>query len=482
MSRRKADPALLNARYVAIRTAETRGLTDRLLEASRDKTPGVRRLLAPLLYRYWRRNRGQGWELIERIAESAIRFPGLLDRSSVQLVGEISMPILNDLRQEPEELARLAAIWHGMMSRLFGTPLAKTARVLVRGGVAQKAANLLADVLKRQPIYQPINYREMETTFARPEAFRSQWREALACLEQPARAPGPIMAILMRADLDFDLYLMMICERALIYYGAQTDPAGAVDLMVALFERGAGWFRQSILYVLLHVLSFLPEVEDRALERYEALTLEFFRKGWWRLETAAGRYESATHLANPDVVAGRHRPGRPPRLVPALLEEAIAGGKEAEVRALFSAIDGVAFYHGDTALALQMIERAQALSRSLAGAEKRPLRELVERRVIASLATVRLLDQPGVDDFLERHGSFAGTSPEQIAASEPSVAEEDLVTLLDGFIIHMMLTSDAFRAQICGAFSRALKAGSVAEFLGQILEWVRDGLAGMRSR
>jgi len=32
--------ALLNARYVAIRTAEAKGLTDRLLEAARDRTPG----------------------------------------------------------------------------------------------------------------------------------------------------------------------------------------------------------------------------------------------------------------------------------------------------------------------------------------------------------------------------------------------------------------------------------------------------------
>jgi hypothetical protein len=40
------SPTLLNARYVAIRTAEARNMTDRLLQAARDRTPGVRRLLA----------------------------------------------------------------------------------------------------------------------------------------------------------------------------------------------------------------------------------------------------------------------------------------------------------------------------------------------------------------------------------------------------------------------------------------------------
>ncbi|MGH7051165.1 MAG: hypothetical protein ACREE5_11045, partial [Acetobacteraceae bacterium] len=64
MSETNASAALLNARYIAIRTAEAKGLTDRLLEAAHDKTPGVRTLVAPLLYRFWHRNRSEGWKLV----------------------------------------------------------------------------------------------------------------------------------------------------------------------------------------------------------------------------------------------------------------------------------------------------------------------------------------------------------------------------------------------------------------------------------
>ena len=61
MSGSDASSALLNARYIAIRTAEAKGLTDRLLQATHDRTPGMRRLLVPLLYRYWYANREAGW-------------------------------------------------------------------------------------------------------------------------------------------------------------------------------------------------------------------------------------------------------------------------------------------------------------------------------------------------------------------------------------------------------------------------------------
>ena len=76
------NPSLpfLNARYVAIRTAEARGLTDRLLQAARDRTPGVRRLLIPILYRFWYREREKGWDLLARIGEDTIRFPGIPGR------------------------------------------------------------------------------------------------------------------------------------------------------------------------------------------------------------------------------------------------------------------------------------------------------------------------------------------------------------------------------------------------------------------
>lgn len=466
MSEPAGAQALLNARYVAIRTAEAKGLTDRLLEASRDRTPGVRRLLIPILYRFWHRDREPGWALIERMAQGIVRFPGVLDMETVEILGALSMPILNACRHEPDQLARLAAIWRTHLGRMFDSPVAKTLGLIGRFNlVVRRGAAVVADLMKRQPIYQPVNYAELETTFARDAGFRAAWSEALGCLEHPETAPGPIERILTLPDLPFDLYLMMVCERALIYYAARTDPVRGFDLLERLFHEGRPWFRHSVLYALFYVLSFAETVQDDWIDRYDAMAEDFFMSGSWRLQTASGHYVMATHVANADVASALRWPARQPRVVGTLMRRAIEAGNEEEIAALFAAIDGVAFYHGNGALALSMLEVAQQLGG-----------EAVRLRVIASLASVRLLDQPLVDASLDQRRAFADTSPERVAATEPSVTEEDLLTLIDGFIIHSMVTSDGLRALICGAFRRGIEAHSLEEFLTQILQLVRDEL------
>lgn len=468
MSESPGSAALLNARYVAIRTAEAKGLTDRLLDAARDRTPGVRRLLIPILYRFWHRDREHGWALIEAMADRMVRFPGRLDMETVEIMGALSMPILNACRREPEQLDRLAAIWRTHLGRLFDSPLARTLGLIGRFNlVVRRGASVVADLMKRQPVYQPVNYAELQTTFARDDDFRLAWHEALDCLEHPELAPGPLERILTRSDLPFDVYLMLVCERALIYYAAVTNPADGFELLERLFHQGRPWFRHSVLYALFYVLSFLPTVPDSWIERYDTMAEDFFRSGSWRLQTASGRYVMATHVANADVAAARHRPGRPPRVVTALMRRAIEAGDEEQVAALFAAIDGVAFYHNNGELALSMLEGAQQLGG-----------EAVEQRLIASLASVRLLDQPLVDASLEQRRAFADISPERVAATEPSITEEDLLTLIDGYIIHIMLTSDSLRGLICSTFRRGMQAHSLEEFLTQVLQLVRDELVG----
>jgi hypothetical protein len=371
MSGEHSRAALLNARYVAIRTAEAKGLSDRLIDAARDRTPGVRRLLIPILYRYWHRDREHGWEVIEKIAARMVNMVGMLDRDATEILGALSMPILNACRHDPEGLERLTAIWRRQTRRLFESPIAVTARAVGVNPVLRWAAGSVIDVMKRQPIYQPVNYAEMESSFARDDAFRAQWLAALECLEHPDVGPAAIERILTTPDLPFDLYLMMICERALLYYAARTDPAGGFDYLERLYRVARPWFRHSVIYVLFHTLSFLPEVSDDWLARYEALAEDFFRSGAWRMTSSAGTYVMATHAANADVAAALHRPGRPPKVIPTLMREAIAAGDDAQIEALFAAIDGVAFYHARGELALTMLEAA-----ALAGGER------VARRVV----------------------------------------------------------------------------------------------------
>jgi hypothetical protein len=457
--------AVLNARYIAIRTAEAAGLTDRLVQACRDKDRAVQRMLVPMLFRFWHRDHDRGWVLLEQIAQRVVRFGVLLDTGAINVLLAVSLAILNESRHQPDDLARLGAFWSGLTDRVLGSPLARGVRLVGRGLVLRKLVGMLADRVKDQPNYQPLNYAELVASFARPAEFRLQWARVLTCLEQPDTAPGPIVEVLSEPDVPFDLYLMLVCERALIYYGIKTDPVAMMDTAEHLFHHGARWFRQSILYVLLHVLDAWESVDDTTLDRCEALTFEFYRAGDWQLDTAAEHYVFSNQLANVDAIVAR-RGGRTPHVVGDLLDSAIADNDAAAINALFAAIDGVAFYHGDGALALTMLERAY-----ISGGAA------VEDRVIASLASVRLQNQPLVDAFLQQHISFARIRPETVTAAEPSLGDEDFNTLIDKFFVQTMLSSADFRAQFCRVLNEILTLRSAEECLVLIIEWFRDELA-----
>ncbi len=455
---------VLSARYVAIRTAEAAGLTDRLLQASRDADPAVRRLLVPMVFRLWNRDRDAGWTVLEQIAHNAVRFGGVPDQASIEVFGAVTGAILNVARQQGDDLARLGDIWRLFADRLLGSPLARGLRLVGRGLVLRALVATLARRLKNQPNYQPLNYAEFVASFERPDDIRVKWRRVLTCLQHPDTAPGPILDVLGELGLPFDLYLMLVCERALIYYGVKTNPAAIMDTAEALFRHGARWFRQSVLYVLFHVLSAWEHVDANTLDRYEALTTEFYRSGDWQLDTVAAHYVFANQLANVDVVAAQHGI-RTPHIVGDLLDSAIADGDTTAIDALLAAVDGVALYHANGALALTMLERAY-----IAGGA------VVEARVIAGLASVRLQDQPLVDAFLQQHISFSRISLDEVAAAEPSVGDEDFNTLIDKFFVQTMLSNNEFRAQLCDVLERTLRVRKPEDSLLLIIEWSRDEL------
>ena len=143
----------------------------------------------------------------------------------------------------------------------------------------RRSARPLAERLRRQPAYQPLNYAEMQVSFTRPDDFRQRWRKVLAMLQHPETAPTPIVEVLTEPDLPFDVYLMMCAERALIYHGARTDPGAALDTADALFDHGPRWFRSSVLFYMHHVLSSWPHVDDATLAWFEDLTLRYYRDG-----------------------------------------------------------------------------------------------------------------------------------------------------------------------------------------------------------
>jgi hypothetical protein len=152
------------------------------------------------------------------------------------------------------------------------------------------------------------------------------------------------------------------------------------------------------------------------------------------------------------------------------MKRAVAANDNEQIAGLFAAINSVAFAYGQAPLALKMLEQCIEIG----GAT-------LEERVLKSLATVRLQDEPLVDAFLKEHQNLTRLRP-QVEGIEPTIRSEDMPTLLDGLFIELILESDYFRGRVCDAFRRAAGARSVAQFLVQILEWMRDEFSRMAPR
>jgi hypothetical protein len=263
---------------------------------------------------------------------------------------------------------------------------------------------------------------------------------------------------------------MLLSERTLIYHGVKIDPEAIFALLEELFREGCPWFRQSILYILFHMLQRAPSLDDARLDRYAAIAEEFFVSNSWRMETSVAQYNFADHLGWSEIVIDHHRPGTGPRVLPRLLQSAVIAGDKEQIDGLFSAIDRIAFSHGHAPLALKLLAR----SLEIGGAA-------VEERVLQSLATVRLQDQPLADAFLEEHRNLAALRS-RVEGIEPTIHEEDMPTLLDGLTVELMLNSDYFRGRVCAAFRRAAEARNVSQFLVQIVEWLRDEFSRIGAR
>jgi len=461
--RSAAPQELFNARYIGIRAAEARGLTERLLQAARDRDPAVRRLLVPILFRAWHRNHDAGWRLLSQIGNEMIGFAGTLHTPAVEAFVELSLAVANHCRGEGEreQLDHLASIWRAQVERIFSTPLAKT---LGTRWVMRALARPFKWVLERQPSYQPFNFKEFEASASRRGAFGDIWRRGRTCLEHPEGGLGPMIEILCDPEIPFDLHLMLLCERTLVYHAVKIDPARTFELLGRLFETGCPWFRQSVLYVLFHQFNNLPAVETAWLDRYVAMTGDFLNSGSWQMRSPVAEYQFSDHFAWPELAVARWAPEAAPRLIPSLLEQALAAGDKDQIDGLFKAIDIIAFTHRQSALALSILDRSLAIERGA-----------LEERVLSSLATVRLRDQTLVDAFIDEHRDLARLRP-RVETAAPALLEEDIPTLLDGLFIQLLLNTDHIRGKLADAFRQASEANSAMELLVILIAWMRDEL------
>jgi hypothetical protein len=421
----------------------------------------VRVVLAAMIYRHWVRQRERGWRLIDGLARDLFGFLSLPNGAVLEVLGHASLAILNNHREEADEMARLRSVWRSISRRAMRGPVV---RAVGRNWTLNLMLGPLTELMKRQPAYQPFNTREMSVSFARDDAFRRNWRIAIDCLARPQDGIEPLVEILTKADLPFDVFLMLVAERALICQ-APHDPEGIFDTIEHLFRKGRPWFQQSALYALFHILQILPSIDDDKLRRYGIMTEDFFIATGATMTTTVATYSFSPHLAWPEIVVQTQRPGDGPWLIPRLLERALAAGENDKVERVFKAIDLIGFAYARGTLALSLVEKA----RTIGGAA-------IEGRLVETLANIRFQDEALVDDLLERP-EFSRIKP-LVKAASPTIRGEDIPTWIDGFVVHSLLGSPDFHRDVCAAFRRSLGARSTAECLRQILIWVVGLLSG----
>jgi hypothetical protein len=449
------------ARRAAIRICEARSYDDLLLAMAKDKAPAVRVVLGTMLYHHWLRRRDDGWRLIDGLAAEMFGLLSLPNIGTLEVLGHMSLAILNNHRGDAPTMTRLLGVWRRIAQRITRGPIVRT---VAKKWILDALLKLLISLMNRQPAYQPFNTREMDVCFARASEKRGAWAISLACLEHPEGEIAPMVEALLDRGQPFDVYLMLVSERAMICH-ARHDLTGTVDALERLFREGTPWFRQSVLYALFHILQQAQGIDQSLIERYGAMTGAFFVEDGAAMTTTTGTYAFAPHLAWPEIVAETHQPGREPWLLSRLMESAIKASDADRIDRVFKATDLVSFAYGRSTLALSLIERANAIG----GIQ-------VEQHLVETLANIRFQDEALVDEFLDRP-EFERLKP-LVKAAAPTIRGEDIPTWVDGFVVQSMLGSEAFHREYCAAFRRALTARSASECLRQILVWVIGLLAG----
>lgn len=453
--RRRAPAAVINARRVAIDVAYHLNLDDVLARAARDRSEIVRGLLPSYLYRFWKKRREDGWRLLERLGSSMFGIGGLPDRRLLEACGGMSLAILMHHSDDSKVLEDLRRRWQDIVRRVSHLgPLLKAAMYILTRNFSW--------LMERQADYQPINLRELIASYSRPGEAQRLGLRVLQDLAEPARGVEGTVEILLQRDLPFDVYLMLVAERTLVFHGSR-DPGQVMVALYRLHREGCRWFRQSALYTAFHTLRRAHPVEDAWLEWYGQMTRETVQEEGASYSTGHGRYTLVPHMAWAEMVF--HRPQGRARFIPEFFKEAIQlRDYDYAGRALQAA--------GVLALAYQRFDLAVDALRGTLDVQEPRLRE----ELVKLLANIRFYNEGFVDRFLEQQG--ATDLRLRVAAATPTVSSSDIPTWIDDFMVSNLIRSDSFRAEVVGALERAGHAKSPNEVLQQVLKWGMDLIEG----
>jgi hypothetical protein len=288
--------------------------------------------------------------------------------------------------------------------------------------------------------------------------------EIVACLEDPARGTAPIIDVLTRPGLAFDVHLMLAAERTLVRLGA-VDPEAVVEALSTLMQRGPIWFRQSILYSGFHVLSAAENPSDAWLSRYADWAYATIGPERATLRTDSRIYQLVPHMAWPQVVLHRHGRSAEGRFIADWLEQAAALGDADFARRAIGAAVVLSFVYQLDGVALEAL-RGVLLRRDPA----------LQDDLVLALANIRFNAGPLVDGFLSQIGRDDLLA--RVAVTPPTLSQRDFPTWIDAFFNRLLVTNDAFRAEVVSVFRRTAAARSPGELLNLVVDWVVHLLEG----
>lgn len=454
ISARPVPNSVINARRVAIDIAAQHRMSDALAIAANDRSAAVRTLLVPYLYRLWARDEKAGWLLLERLCDSLISH-GLINLRLLEACGGMSLAILIYNFEDEAVSARLREQWQLNVQRARKTAMLSVLRR--RFGIFL-LTRTLRFLMASQPDFQPLNLKEMIASYSRPTLGREKGLEVLKDLEEPERGFEATIAILLERNIPFDIYLMLVAERTLVFHGSR-ELDGVLRALGRVHEKGCWWFRQSVLYILFSILNSAERVEDEWLESYARMTRETVEAEQGTFKTGAGVYTLAPHMAWLEVVYDTHRPTGHARFIPEFYRQSRKLQNADYTRRVISAANVLSFAYRRHHLALDCLDQASTLTEP-------NLRQLV----VEVLANIRFYAEDTVDRFLEQRKDLA----RRVSHATPTLRSSDLLTFVDEYMSHAMLHSDSFRAKIVGAFRNAGTARSPSELLQQVLNWVMD--------
>jgi hypothetical protein len=456
-------PSILNARRVALDVASHLGFDDLLVKASQDRSQTVRTLLVPYLYRYWRRDRDAGWQLMDRLTEKLVHRGGLPNARTIDAYGGLCLAILIYHSSEGEVIDRLRRHWNRNVRMILHLPdgAGRPRTFLLRTGlrfVIFALTRLLRLLMAAQPDFQPINLKEMAASYAHPGEEQQLGLLTLRPLQDPDRDFSEPLDLIIERQVKFGLYLMMVLERMLVLHGDR-DPAAMLKALFRLHASGPRWCRQSALYVSFHTLYKAERVEDAWLELYARMTRETILETHATFTTERKSYDLLPHMAWAELVFEKHRPRGHSQFIPEFYQQAKQSGDVDFARRVIQAcvILSVAYRRHDLAL--------DSLRNALTESDPK-----LHEAVVEALANIRFQAEDVVTRFLEREN--ADELNRLAESATPTLKANDIFGWIDEYMNYAMIHSERFRNEIIGAFYRAGYARSLSELLQQILKWV----------